>query len=217
MFMCVLYISIRSKQCYLLLSYIPICIYSILFRVFPFMAMNHSDEQWWVDHTNHAPTSCYVNPPPTPLLLVGVGAEDEEMTTSELYISWPGHLDNHSTSNIHRGWVDRLWGGGPRAPDMRGRRLPTVHWVKIIACRTGATYGYSSCAVSPEGLAITGMSWAATMEGWTGAARPPTLRTPGLGRWWNPSTAGAQRLNCWAKLFKELMVARYPEYYLCPV
>jgi len=90
-------------------SYIYVYI-AFYFSCLPFLIRNHSDEQWRVDRTVtcHRPTTWY-RPPP---LLVGVGAEDGEMTARRLYISWPGHLSNYSTANLYTGRVNRLWGEG---------------------------------------------------------------------------------------------------------
>jgi len=78
---------------------------------------------WWTvtswPHCNLSQTHNVISNPP---LLVGVGAEDGEMTARRLYISWPGHLSNYSTANLYIGRVNRLWGRGPktRAPRCEG-------------------------------------------------------------------------------------------------
>ena len=147
-----------------------IVIYTNICMYIAFYFMSSLLWQWTILMNNDELTALTTHPhhvlSTPPLLLVGVGSKDEEMTASGLYISWPGPLDNHSTTNLHEGRVNLARGPRRVSPDARERRRPIVHRVKNIVQRERqpCSEGHRKDLCGALGLVST--SWVARVPQW---------------------------------------------------
>ena len=140
--------------------------------------------------------------PPPPMTGAGGG---EDLTASCLHLRLTPPSRQHSDINLQWGRVNLVWARAPwcKGEDATYSTLGQEHCLKDRGHRWQMEA--DSCAV-PERVAITEYELSSN-NGWMNVYCKETfyLENPMAREVIEPS-------NCWMKLFKLLMVARYPEY-----
>ena len=139
----------------------------------------------------HAPISCNINQQRPPPLQVWVRGEGRVGGNDRMLTAYKMTLLSQTLEGVR---VNLVWGKGAKRWLLPGDML--LHQGDMLLHQGDKLLLRGEKLLLQEWWLLHGHG--DTMN----KCYKESSRTPWLGRWWNPATPGAQRLNCWVKLFK---------------